>query len=44
MTIHGSSLEPEANGFNNQTVLNVISMANALVFGCLVKKPFAFGN
>ena len=31
-------LEPETNGFNNQTSLNVISMANTLAFGYLVKK------
>ena len=29
-------LEPETNGFNNQTVLNVISMAKALALGFLV--------
>ena len=38
-------LEPETNGFNNQTVLNIISMANASMVGFLVKKKaFAFDN
>ena len=44
MTTYKFPLEPETNGFNNQIVLNVISMANALEFGFLVKKTFAFDN
>ena len=37
-------LEPETNDFNNQIVLNVILMVNALAFSFFSKKPFAFGN
>ena len=31
-------LESETNGFNNQTVFNVISMAKALAFGFFSQK------
>ena len=37
-------LEPKTKGLNNQIVLDVISMVNALEFGYLVKKSFVFGN
>ena len=36
MTTYGSLLEPESNGFNNQIVLNVILVTNALAFGFVV--------
>ena len=37
-------LVPEFIGCNDQFILNVISMANALAFGFLAKNPFVFGN